>query len=226
MCIRDRSTWVYDLINSLSALKKLEEVIIELEHCQDLTDATVVSISEAVISWSKLRVLHLTIGSPTLTNTGILRLSESLCRLKQLSSIKLKLGSSSLFSDDGSFPLFTTISSFPLTCLKLKFAKCPSITDQSIIRLLPFSEIIEKLTLDFSGASIADNCLKAVADSLYRLKSLTNLKLNLSHTGISKDGIQQLTEILQSSPKLSKLVLNFEQCKICLLYTSPSPRDS
>eukprot|EP01017_Pseudomicrothorax_dubius_P025251 TRINITY_DN2706_c0_g4_i2.p1 TRINITY_DN2706_c0_g4~~TRINITY_DN2706_c0_g4_i2.p1 ORF type:complete len:654 (-),score=19.67 TRINITY_DN2706_c0_g4_i2:261-2222(-) len=203
---------VAHLMRALSYLKKLVEIKLGFDLCGALSDQSLASVAECIDCLPKLSRIKFTISSPKISNVGLVRLSESLSRIRQSVAIELKFGLSQLINDEAGARIFTTLNSLStVNKMALEFVQCPRITDQTINNASLIQEQLKKLKLNFSGTAITDSGFTTFAKGLSCMKLLMSFKLYACETHITKIGVQKLADSLAGIPVLSKLLLNFER---------------
>eukprot|EP01017_Pseudomicrothorax_dubius_P034464 TRINITY_DN4728_c0_g1_i4.p1 TRINITY_DN4728_c0_g1~~TRINITY_DN4728_c0_g1_i4.p1 ORF type:complete len:210 (-),score=25.13 TRINITY_DN4728_c0_g1_i4:11-640(-) len=187
-----------------------------------------------------LKELHLCLSN-SVSISGSSVLLNTLKTLQTLTAFTLDLSNSKSVSDTDSYNIVDTISYLPsLEQLTLGFGSCIFFRDRALKKLsthLQSHKLIWKLQLFLWGTKVTDEGIKSLAKAIQNLHQIRVFNLTLGATSISDQGVAYLATSLNTSHRLSQLYLGFsgcrligdrgveELCNLCLLYTSPSPRD-
>eukprot|EP01017_Pseudomicrothorax_dubius_P006504 TRINITY_DN11865_c0_g1_i2.p1 TRINITY_DN11865_c0_g1~~TRINITY_DN11865_c0_g1_i2.p1 ORF type:complete len:512 (-),score=24.72 TRINITY_DN11865_c0_g1_i2:53-1588(-) len=189
----------------------LTQIRIDMNWCSEVTNY---GINEIMQGLAKLHLVQLDINlqCTSVSDEGVKSICESFHFLKEIKTLRLDFSCNKSFhfnsdiSDEECSHLSNSISNLGyLSDLCLNYEKCDLIGDSTISGLLLENIYLVSLQLNFSNTEITDQGVIKLLQQLSKSHYLHHFTLYINETKVSDLSVTYLA---------------------CLLYTSPSPRDS
>eukprot|EP01017_Pseudomicrothorax_dubius_P004474 TRINITY_DN10906_c0_g2_i2.p1 TRINITY_DN10906_c0_g2~~TRINITY_DN10906_c0_g2_i2.p1 ORF type:complete len:139 (+),score=11.02 TRINITY_DN10906_c0_g2_i2:70-486(+) len=118
------------------------------------------------------------------------------------------------------------LKEFSFDASKLKERFVQAITEKIPEMSVPDTRVNIQLIWNGYPGSIKDNCRK-LAEPFKQIPNLSDIMIQISSTNLSDEECEIISSVLKESQSISSLKMYLYSTPItCLLYTSPSPRDS
>jgi len=205
------------LIECLNQLRNLSILELDLTGCKSIKDSELIKISENIAFFERLRRLKLHLFNTSISDIGMIKLSESFVRLPKIESLDLAFGGYEFIDNFGPPSLAQSLSGMKnLKALKIELTKT-KISDGGLEKFIKgISKLahLRKLGLKFCQSNeLTGKGICALSEHMVKLAKLDDLELDFSHSSnITSDGVLNLTGNIWRLTKLQHVALKFQSC--------------